>query len=82
MAFIGLMVAMGLLASWLGTLLWNQASQRLPTALSGQLIVFETLSALAYGYAWRGQWPDATAFTGIALLCVGVMIGVRSVRAH
>lgn len=82
MAFIGLMVAMGLLASWLGTLLWNQASQRLPTALSGQLIVFETLSALAYGYAWRGQWPDGTAFAGIALLCVGVMIGVRSVRAH
>ena len=80
-AFIGLMAAIGLLASWLGTLLWNQASQRLPTTLSGQLIVFETLAALAYGYAWRGQWPDATAFMGIALLCVGVAIGVRSVRA-
>jgi len=80
-AFIGLMVAIGLLASWLGTLLWNQASQRLPTTLSGQLIVFETLAALAYGYAWRGQWPDATALGGIGLLCAGVALGVKSVRA-
>jgi len=47
--FIFLMVSIGLLASWLGTLCWNEASQRLPTALAGQLIVFETLAALAYG---------------------------------
>ena len=76
-AFIGLMIAIGLLASWLGTVLWNQASQRLPTALGGQLIVFETLAALAYGYAWRGQWPDGSAALGIVLLCVGVVMGVR-----
>jgi drug/metabolite transporter (DMT)-like permease len=80
--FLGLMAAIGLLASWLGTLLWNQASQRLPTTLSGQLIVFETLAALAYGYAWRGQWPDGSAACGIALLIVGVMLGVRSVQSH
>jgi drug/metabolite transporter (DMT)-like permease len=73
------MIAIGLLASWLGTVLWNRASQRLPTALSGQLIVFETLAALGYGYAWRGQWPDPGATGGIALLCLGVMLGVRSV---
>ncbi|TXT39961.1 MAG: hypothetical protein FD135_1713 [Comamonadaceae bacterium] len=35
--FIGLMVAMGLFASWLGTMCWNEASQRLPTATVGQL---------------------------------------------
>jgi drug/metabolite transporter (DMT)-like permease len=80
--FLGLMTAIGLLASWLGTLLWNRASQRLPTALSGQLIVFETLAALAYGYLWRGQWPDLNAACGIALLCLGVVLGVRSVRPN
>lgn len=79
-AFVGLMLAIGLLASWLGTLLWNQSSQRLPTSLGGQLIVFETLSALAYGYLWRGQWPDLSAACGILLLCLGVMLGVRSVQ--
>jgi drug/metabolite transporter (DMT)-like permease len=53
MRFVGLMLSIGLLASWLGTLCWNAASQRLPTALTGQLIVFETLSALAYALAQR-----------------------------
>ena len=54
--FAGLMLAIGLLASWLGTLCWNEASQRLPTALVGQLIVFETLSALAYARGLRSGW--------------------------
>lgn len=75
--FIGLMVAIGLFASWLGTLCWNAASQRLPTALAGQLIVFETLAALAYAFLLRGQWPEPLTLTGIALLVLGVVGGVR-----
>lgn len=78
--FIGLMLTLGLLASWLGTLLWNRASQLLPTALSGQLIVFETLSALAYAYAWRGELPGLASAFGIALLVLGVVLGVRAFR--
>jgi drug/metabolite transporter (DMT)-like permease len=65
------------LASWLGTLCWNAASQRLPTALAGQLIVFETLSALAYAFVLRGQWPEPLTLIGIGLLVVGVIAGVR-----
>ena len=79
--FIGLMLAIGLFASWLGTLLWNRASQRLPTTLAGQLIVFETLSALLYAFLWRGALPSAQALAGIALLCAGVVLGVRLFRA-
>jgi len=75
--FIGLMMAIALFASWLGTLCWNAASQRLPTALAGQLIVFETLSALAYAFWLRGQWPEPLTLVGIALLVAGVMGGVR-----
>jgi drug/metabolite transporter (DMT)-like permease len=77
LSFAGLMLAIGLLASWLGTLCWNAASQRLPTALAGQLIVFETLAALAYAFALRGQWPEPLTMTGIALLVVGVIAGMR-----
>ena len=76
--FILLMLAMGLLASWLGTLLWNAAAKRLPTSLSGQLIVFETLSALAYAWLLRRAWPDAATLAGIALLVAGVVLGVRT----
>ncbi|WP_119289369.1 DMT family transporter [Azohydromonas sediminis] len=75
--FVGLMLAIGLLASWLGTLCWNAASQRLPTTLTGQLIVFETLSALAYALALRGAWPDTATLAGIALLVAGVVLALR-----
>ena len=75
--FIALMMAIGLFASWLGTLCWNAASQRLPTALAGQLIVFETLAALTYAFWLRGQWPEPLTLSGIALLVMGVIAGVR-----
>ncbi|MEK8053171.1 DMT family transporter [Ideonella sp. DXS22W] len=75
--YIGLMLAIGLLASWAGTLCWNEASQRLPTTLVGQLIVFETLSALAYAFVLRGRAPDALTLTGVALLVAGVMWALR-----
>ncbi len=75
--FVALMLAVGLFASWLGTLCWNEASQRLPTALVGQLIVFETLSALAYAYALRAEWPGAATLIGVALLVAGVLWALR-----
>ncbi len=76
--FVLLMAAIGLAASWLGTLLWNRASRLLPTSLVGQLIVFETLAALAYGFLWRGEAPSAGAIAGIAMLVAGVAVGVRT----
>jgi drug/metabolite transporter (DMT)-like permease len=80
--FILLMLVIGLFASWLGTLLWNQASRRLPTSLVGQLIVFETLSALLYAFMLRGALPNLAVAGGIALLCCGVLLGVRVFRHH
>ncbi|ECY4228130.1 DMT family transporter, partial [Salmonella enterica subsp. enterica] len=40
--FIGLMIAIAVLCSWVGALCWNIASQKLPTVILGPLIVFET----------------------------------------
>ena len=71
------MFAIGLFASWLGTLCWNEASQRLPTTMVGQLIVFETLSALAYAFVLRGTMPGAATLTGVALLVAGVVWALR-----
>ena len=78
--FLALMFAIGLFASWLGTLCWNAASQRLPTSLAGQLIVFETLSALAYALLLRGQAPPALTLLGAALLVAGVSWALRPAR--
>ena len=81
-AFIALMAAIGLFASWLGTLCWNEASQRLPTALAGQLIVFETLSALAYAFALSGKLPPLLTVLGIVLLIGGVSSALRIQPQH
>nr|WP_199040930.1 DMT family transporter [Dyella sp. ASV24] len=75
--FVGLMAAIALFASWLGALCWNTASQRLPTALAGQLIVFETLAALTYAFILRGHAPGGLTLTGVALLVAGVAWAVR-----
>ena len=78
--FVGLMLAIGLFASWLGTLCWNEASQRLPPALAGQLIVFETVAALAYAFVLRMQLPQPLTLAGVALLMAGVVLALRSGR--
>jgi drug/metabolite transporter (DMT)-like permease len=78
--FTGLMLAMGICASWFGTMLWNRASQRLPTTLAGQLIVFETLAALLYAFILRGSLPGLSVLAGVTLLCIGVALGVRVFR--
>ena len=76
--FVGLMLTIGLLASWLGTLCWNEASQRLPTTLAGPLIVFETLPALAYAFVLRGRAPAPLTLLGIGLLVAGVAWALRA----
>jgi drug/metabolite transporter (DMT)-like permease len=76
--FIVLMFAIGLFASWLGTMCWNEASQRLPPTLSGQLIVFETLAALSYAFVLRKSAPQVETLIGVALLVAGVMWAVRT----
>ncbi|ATE71034.1 DMT family transporter [Lysobacter capsici] len=80
--FIGLMATIGLFASWVGTLCWNQASQRLPTALAGQLIVFETLAALSYTFILRGQMPRPLTLVGVGLLIAGVIWALRVKPVH
>jgi drug/metabolite transporter (DMT)-like permease len=77
LAYAGLMAAIGLCSSWLGTLCWNEASQRLPTSLSGQLIVFETLAALAYAFMWNQRMPPPATLLGVALLVAGVIWALR-----
>ncbi|MEO8155176.1 MAG: DMT family transporter [Rhizobacter sp.] len=76
--FLLLMFAIGLFASWLGTVCWNEASQRLPPSLAGQLIVFESLAALSYAFLLRRQWPQPQTLAGIGLLIAGVMWALRT----
>jgi drug/metabolite transporter (DMT)-like permease len=72
---LNLVLAVG--ASWLGNGLWNAAAKRLPLTLSGQMIVFETLFALIYGFVYDMRMPRGFEIAAVVLLVVGVSWSVR-----
>lgn len=77
--FLLLCLAIGFGSSWLATILWNIASQRLSASLCGQLIVSETLFALVYSFAWDGQWPAPAQWAASVLFTLGIL---ASIKAH
>ena len=77
--FVWLCVVAGVGSTWLATILWNLASQRLSASLCGQLIVSETIFALLYSFAWDGHWPAAVQFAACVLFTLGIL---ASIRAH
>jgi drug/metabolite transporter (DMT)-like permease len=78
--FLLLCLATGFGSAWLATILWNLASQRLPASLCGQLIVSETLFALAYSYAWDRTWPSGPQLAAVGLFTLGILAAVRAHR--
>ena len=64
-------------ASVIGNQLWNIASRSVPVTLSGQLILFETLFALLYGFIYQQRLPRALEIAAIVLLIAGVLWSVR-----
>jgi drug/metabolite transporter (DMT)-like permease len=77
--FLLLCVVAGLGSTWLATILWNMASQRLSASLCGQLIVSETIFALLYSFAWDGHWPTLVQLCACVLFTLGIL---ASIRAH
>ncbi|MBK6868374.1 MAG: DMT family transporter [Burkholderiales bacterium] len=72
-------VAIGVGSSWLATILWNIASQKLSASLCGQLIVSETLFALLYSFLWDHRWPTLAQWAAAALFTAGIL---ASIKAH
>ena len=77
MLFWGVSLAVALGASVIGNGLWNAASRLLPLSLSGQLIVFETLFALLYGFLHEARWPLPLETAAIVLMLAGVLWSVH-----
>ena len=70
-------VLLALGASVIANQLWNAASRRVPVTLTGQLILFETLFALLYGFIYRAEGPRPLELAAIVLLVAGVTWSVR-----
>jgi drug/metabolite transporter (DMT)-like permease len=73
-------IVLGVVVSWGGTLLWNRASERLPVAMAGQLIVLETVAGMAYVFTAEQRIPSIITIVGVAILVVGVLLGIRRTR--
>lgn len=79
--FAGVVGSVAFCASILGNALWNRMSRLLPLTLAGQMILFETLFALLYGFVWEQRLPTALELVAIGLVTVGVLSCVSAHRA-
>jgi len=78
--FWAVSAGVAVVASVFGNACWNRASRLLPLTLTGQMIVFETLFALLYGFAWQQRWPSALELLAIASLLLGVILCAHAHR--
>jgi drug/metabolite transporter (DMT)-like permease len=69
-----------LAASIAGNALWNRMSRMLPLTMVGQMILFETLFALLYGFLWEQRLPTAWEVAAMLLVVAGVLSCVRAHR--
>jgi len=78
--FLATAAGIALAASIIGNMLWNMASRYLPLTLIGQMILFETLFALLYGFLWERRLPTTLETAAIALLVTSVILCVGAHR--
>jgi len=77
-SFIGVAAGMAIVASILGNAFWNRASRLLPLTMIGQMILFETLFALLYGFLWEARWPTALEALAMVLVSASVLAGISA----
>lgn len=77
--FAGVSLGIAVMASILGNALWNRMSRLLPLTLVGQMILFEALFALVYGFLWERRFP--TLLEGMASVLV-VLSVTSCIAAH
>ena len=75
--YLGVCAGMALFSSVIGNACWNSASRLLPLTLVGQMVLFETLFALLYGFLWEARWPTLLECVAIVLVTASVLTCVR-----
>lgn len=78
--FLATAAGIALAASIVGNMFWNLASRYLPLTLIGQMILFETLFALFYGFLWEQRLPTPLEAAAIVLLVTSVVLCVSAHR--
>lgn len=78
--FAGVSIGVALLASIVGNALWNRMSRLLPLTLVGQMILFETLFALIYGFLWEARLPTPLEIAAFLLVVASVLSCIAAHR--
>jgi len=78
--FTGVAVGLGISASIFGNALWNRMSRLLPLTMVGQMILFETLFALLYGFIWEQRGPTLIESAAILSVVVSVLLCMQAHR--
>ncbi|TRB02835.1 MULTISPECIES: DMT family transporter [Rhizobium/Agrobacterium group] len=78
--FAAIAAGLGFTASILGNAFWNRMSRMLPLTLVGQMILFETLFALLYGFLWEGRGPTIVEIVAICSVVLSVILCMRAHR--
>ncbi|WP_132387501.1 DMT family transporter [Novosphingobium sp. PhB165] len=71
--FLSVSLGVAVLASITGNALWNRMSRLLPLTLVGQMILFETLFALAYALVWEHRLPTVFESAAFVLMVAAVL---------
>lgn len=71
--FGGVSTAVALFSSIIGNGLWNRMSRLLPLTMVGQMILFETLFALLYGFLWDQRLPSVLEGAAILFVLASVL---------
>lgn len=77
--FLAGILVLGIVVSWLSTQVWNRVSRRLPITVAGQLLVVQSLAAIAYGSWLDRQVPHIVELICVIVVVVGVVWGVKVV---
>lgn len=75
-------VGVAVVASFCGNALWNRMSRLLPLTMAGQMILFETLFALVYGFAWEHRLPHLLEMAAFALVMASVLTCISAHKSH
>ena len=80
--FAGVSFGVALLASITGNALWNRMSRLLPLTMVGQMILFETLFALVYGFLWEQRLPHPLEIAAFGLVVASVLSCIAAHRVR
>ncbi len=80
MMLAGVCAGLAIMASIMGNALWNRMSRLLPLTLAGQMVLFETLFALIYGFIWEERWPTTLESAAFVLVVLSVVSCMHSHR--